>query len=284
MLRRALPWLAYPLTTGGAVLFCVLATARGWPAWAIGAVVVGASSVLVAGLERVIPYRETWSRSRGDVRTDIWHFLVSNRGFDLGALVAVAFVPRLVRLPALPLAVEAAIALAIYELPGYWIHRIEHESQLMWRIHAVHHSAERLYWLNLSRNHPLDDFVTSFASLALVALAGVREEALAVVAAFTGAHAILQHSNVDLRTGWLDVLLSTARVHRWHHSRSLAEANANYGQTITLWDWVFRSRRFEASASPPESVGLEEGTLPGFPTTFLGQLASPFDGDLWRRT
>ena len=28
----------------------------------------------------------------------------------------------------------------------------------MWRVHAAHHSAPRLYWLNATRFHPFDLF------------------------------------------------------------------------------------------------------------------------------
>jgi sterol desaturase/sphingolipid hydroxylase (fatty acid hydroxylase superfamily) len=102
------------------------------------------------------------------------------------------------------------------------------------------------------------------------------------MAAFTGAHAILQHSNIDLKTGPLDVILATARVHRWHHSPKREEADANYGPTLTLWDWVFGTRRFAPERVPPEDVGLGDGAEK-FPTSFVGQLRAPFDGKLWGR-
>ncbi len=44
----------------------------------------------------------------------------------------------------------------VSEFGSYWAHRLMHERPLLWRLHAVHHSAERLYWLNAGRFHPLD--------------------------------------------------------------------------------------------------------------------------------
>ena len=36
----------------------------------------------------------------------------------------------------------------------YWGHRLQHHSALLWRFHAVHHSAEHLDWLAAHREHP----------------------------------------------------------------------------------------------------------------------------------
>jgi sterol desaturase/sphingolipid hydroxylase (fatty acid hydroxylase superfamily) len=38
----------------------------------------------------------------------------------------------------------------------YWGHRLQHRVGLLWRFHAVHHSAEHLDWLAAHREHPLD--------------------------------------------------------------------------------------------------------------------------------
>jgi sterol desaturase/sphingolipid hydroxylase (fatty acid hydroxylase superfamily) len=294
MLRRALPYVAYPMCTVGAVCFCLWALARAWPAWLIGAAVVTVMSAVVAGLELVIPYSKTWARSRGDLRADVWHYLVSNRAFDVGVFVAVAVCAPLGARISLrsgrqlwphhwPLGAQALLALVLVELPWYFIHRLEHRWEPLWRVHSVHHSSERIYWLNLARNHPIDNALSALASTAPLALLGVREAPLALMAAFSGAHGMLQHSNVDLRTGPLDVVLATARVHRWHHSTRREEADANYCPTITLWDWVFGTRRFDATRAPPEAVGLGADGLE-FPRDYKGQLGVPFDAARWDAT
>lgn len=289
--RRVLRVAAYPLLTGGALVFAYAAVLRGWPAWAVGVVVVTASSVVVELLERSIPYSRTWARPAGDRVTDFLHWLVSNRTFELGTFVAIVAMTPVGRWLSVrfgvspwpvrwPLFAQAGLALLVVELPWYWIHRLEHRWRPLWRVHAVHHSSTRIYWWNLSRNHPIDNLISALASTGLLALAGAPEGALAVMAAFTGAHAILQHSNVDLQTGPLDVVLATARVHRWHHSPNRDEADANYGPTLTLRDWVFGTRRFDPVALPPEDVGLGVAGAT-FPRGFLAQMRAPFERRLW---
>ena len=289
--RRALSYAAYPLFTGGAVLFGLFALGRGWPAWMVGVVVIAVGSVGVELLERVIPYRAAWARPRGDRRTDALHFVLSSRAFDLGAFLAIVSMAPLGRAVSArlgtdlwphhaPLALQVVGVLVLVELPGYWLHRLEHRWGPLWRIHAVHHSTRRMYWWSFARNHPLDNLLTALAASAPLALLGIGAAPLTLAAAFTAAHAILQHSNADLRTGPLDVIFSTARVHRFHHSRLREEADANYGPTLTLYDWVFGSRRFSANVEPPEDVGLGEADA-RFPASFVGQLRAPFDDRLF---
>jgi sterol desaturase/sphingolipid hydroxylase (fatty acid hydroxylase superfamily) len=294
-LLAALRVLTYPVLTGGAVLFAWFATRAGWAPWVVGAVVVTVTSVVAEVLEHVIPYRRAWAlprrRNVAEFRTDLWHFAVSNRFVDIGTFAALASFGPLGAAAARwtgggiwptswPLLAQAVLGLVIFELPWYWAHRLEHTRPLLWRLHSVHHSAPRMYWWNLSRNHPLDNLGSTFAAVAVLAFVGIPEQAFALVAAFSGAHGMLQHANIDLRTGFLDWVFTTPRVHRWHHSTNLEESMANYGPTLTLWDWVFGTRHFDAAAVPPEVVGLAPMPHP-FPADYAGQLRAPFARALW---
>ena len=42
-----------------------------------------------------------------------------------------------------------------------------------------------------------------------------------------------------LRYGPLNYIVGSAETHRWHHSRVPRESNANYGNTVIVWDLVF---------------------------------------------
>jgi ornithine lipid hydroxylase len=293
MLRLALSYLAYPAMTGGAVAFGLWAIARHWPAWAIGVVVVTVATVLVTGLEWIIPYSRIWAKPRGDRLTDLLHLVFSNRAFDVGMLIAIGvFAPLGERLSirlgtrlwpdSWPIVLQALLAVVVFELPWYWIHRLEHVWAPLWRVHSVHHSSRRIYWWNFARNHPFDNLLSAVASFAPLSLLGVGEAPLAIMAAFSGAHGMLQHSNIDLRTGFLDLFFSTARVHRWHHSPHRHEADANYSPRVMLWDHVFGSYRFHPDVAPPEDVGLgADGSE--FPESYFDQLLVPFRPEYWHK-
>ena len=115
--------------------------------------------------------------------------------------------------------------------------------------------------------------MTAASHLPLVLL-GVGPEVVALRALFAAIHGIFQHSNLALELGPLNWIFSMAELHRWHHSRSMEEANCNYGQNLIVWDTLFGTRYLPEDREPPVDVGIPD--LPGFPTRYLGQLASPF--------
>ena len=93
-------------------------------------------------------------------------------------------------------------------------------------------------------------------------------------ALFDAVFGMLQHCNVDVRLGWLNRVFSMAEAHRWHHSRTIREANTNYGSNLIVWDLVFGTFFLPSDREPPQEIGIAD--MPGFPTGYLGQLASPF--------
>jgi sterol desaturase/sphingolipid hydroxylase (fatty acid hydroxylase superfamily) len=267
----------YPLIVGGSVALAVAALDRGVNPAAVALALQALAFVLVALLERLLPYRAEWNRSRGDIPTDAAFLVSSSLSFQLG--MTLSELPFLyihhsgIWPTAWPIVLQLALALVVGELGVYWIHRIQHMGGLLWRIHASHHSAPRLYFLNSARAHPLDSLATGAVTVGPLVALGADERLLTLVLVFQGAHAFLQHSNVDARLGPLNWVLSMAEVHRWHHSRTIEESNANYGQTVLVWDWVFGTRKVPPG-EPPVETGLTN--MPWFPPRFWGQLASPW--------
>jgi sterol desaturase/sphingolipid hydroxylase (fatty acid hydroxylase superfamily) len=72
-----------------------------------------------------------------------------------------------------------------------------------------------------------------------------------------------------------------AELHRWHHSKNVAEANRNYGGNLILWDVLFGTRFLPPDREPPADVGI--GDMPAFPHGLLAQLAVPFRWQQVRR-
>jgi sterol desaturase/sphingolipid hydroxylase (fatty acid hydroxylase superfamily) len=176
-----------------------------------------------------------------------------------------------------PLAAQLALALLVVEFFQYWIHRLEHETKWLWRFHATHHSAPRLYWLNAARFHFVDiGLIAVSYTIPLIAL-GADGPVFALWIVASTVHGICQHANMQIRCGPLNWIFSMAELHRWHHSPLVRESNTNYGQTLILWDIVFRTRFLPADRKPPEAVGIAD--LPGFPMTWWAQLCSPWRWD-----
>jgi sterol desaturase/sphingolipid hydroxylase (fatty acid hydroxylase superfamily) len=165
----------------------------------------------------------------------------------------------------------------VVELPSYWAHRWMHEVPWLWRLHAVHHSAPRLYWLNTTRSHPLEMAFRGVIAMLPLAILGAGAELIALSGITNIVIGLFQHANVDIRLGPLNHVFSAAPVHRWHHSRDLREANSNYGDNFIFWDTVFGTRHMP-DREPPTELGIEG--LDAFPPGFFAQLVAPFR---WRK-
>ncbi|MFP6626151.1 MAG: sterol desaturase family protein [Deltaproteobacteria bacterium] len=289
-LVSAFSWLVFPVVVGGLLWAASSAMDRGYAPLVCVVVFQGVGVALIAGLEWVFPYYRQWHRYKGDVPADLGHSLVSGilvpelaRPFIFISMVAVAaWLSRTIGFElwpvAWPWAFQLALALVVGEFGQYWAHRLEHEHEFLWRLHATHHSAPRLYFLNAGRFHPLDFLLLFVCWYAPLVALGCSEEILALFALFTTLHGVFQHSNLQIRLGPLNWIFSMAELHRWHHSRRLEEANANYGANLIVWDVVFGTRRLPAGRRPPAAIGI--GDLPGFPNGYFAQLLSPFR---WRR-
>jgi ornithine lipid hydroxylase len=94
-------------------------------------------------------------------------------------------------------------------------------------------------------------------------------------------HGTFQHANIHVKLGFLNWIFSMAELHRWHHSKTVDEANHNYGGNVIFWDVVFGTRFLPAGRRPPSDIGIAD--LTAFPTGFWGNLAAPFRWTAIRR-
>ena len=105
------------------------------------------------------------------------------------------------------------------------------------------------------------------------------EPVIAMYFVFYAVNGFFQHSNIELRYGLLNYVISGAELHRWHHSRTIDEANTNFGQTVSVWDWVFGTYYWPERklggrvVEPIGQIGIEDSDYPVDPWR---QLIKPF--------
>ena len=292
MARSILSWLIYPVLTAGGAVAAWLLLSAGVPLGPAVIAVTGVAAGFVIALERLLPYSREWQHVLPDLPTDAGHLIVSNTAAEgarlllLGPLLAPsAYLSGAFGAPLwpaqLPMPVQVLLALTLAEFGGYWGHRLMHERPLFFRMHGVHHSAHRIYFLTGARNHATEVVFLVVLGLLPLLILGAGEVVIGLVAGVSGIHYMVQHANIDVRLGPFNYLINGPEIHRFHHSRDLAEANANYSGILLLWDWVFGTIfRPSAGKAPPIDVGLTD--MPAFPQGFWAQLASPFRRSLWR--
>jgi sterol desaturase/sphingolipid hydroxylase (fatty acid hydroxylase superfamily) len=280
----------FPVVFGGAVAAATAMLAAGVEPGVAFIVPTLCSYLLLATLERLVPYRARWGRAVGDVRVDLGHLVVSGGitlqtlqplmlyiAVVLGGWLSAAFGATLWP-SGWPLLAQLVMALIVGEFFLYWVHRLGHEWDFLWRFHAVHHSAPRLYFLNAVRFHPVDLAISNFAPFVPLIALGAGPDVMALFALVSAVHGIFQHANLPMRLGPLNWFFSMAELHRWHHSQSMDEANTNFGQNLIVWDIVYGTRFHPRDRTPPEDIGI--GSMPDFPMDYWGQLVSPVT---WRQ-
>lgn len=275
--------LAYPAIIAIACLLFFRLVETGAPLMfsAYLSVLAGATAVLVH--ESLMPFRSDWRPQREEVINDglflvfvqvglpallkglalfllIW--LAENEAFVLTGLWPVNA----------PVLLQVVLMLVIAEFFRYWIHRGAHHYRSLWKLHAVHHASSKLYTINVGRFHPLDKSLQFLGDTLPFLLLGISAEVFAAYFVFYAINGFYQHSNAEVKLGWLNWIIAGPELHRWHHSANIQEAKSNFGNNLIIWDSVFGTRYL------PENKSLQRIGIGNrqWPNEFLPQLTAPF--------
>lgn len=252
---------------------------RGWPSYFVVVSVLLLIGTLVFFAERGLPYKPTWLESKGDLSLDTVYYVV-NYGIKIVAQLLFAFaVGQVEFLKVFPgrwaLVWQALLALAVIDFFLFLAHWLSHQWVWLWRLHAVHHSSERLYFLNGEKRHALHQIIEGLPGITVCLVLGASPQAVAAALGILGVNMLLQHCNVDYRTGWLKQVFSVAELHRWHHRTDYQDAQCNYGAWLVVWDRLFGT--YYAAERVYTQVGrVGIGEEPDFPRTYWQQFLYPF--------
>ena len=286
-MRSLARWMLFPALLVASIGGAIWSLEHGVAGGRVIGVVSVACIAIVALMERLLPYRPDWNRPQGDLATDA-AYLPLTAGINAAIEPGVAFVGAMIgsSLSALlgiglwpthwPLLGQLLLACVVAEFFDYWAHRVMHENARLWRFHATHHSAPRLYWLNATRAHPGEMLFRGTVGMLPMSILGADQSVFIMLAVVNVSVGLFQHANIDFALGPLSWLFSVGELHRWHHSTVVAEANRNYGNNFMFWDAVFGTRFFPSDRHCPAELGI--GTA--FPPNLVAQLAAPFQ---WER-
>ncbi len=279
--KYTLSWVLWP----GLFLICMLISGYGF---AVGHPIIYfniAYVFMIVSLWRLelwMPHEREWHKPDGQNLASILHTLSSKGTVQIlmlfSAVIGLAeFITPMAEAGhgiwprGWPLWGQVILAVLVAEFALYWGHRLAHETPILWKFHAVHHSVTKLWFLNTGRFHFVDSLKSIVPGLLILVILGAPMEVvqwLSVITAFIG---MLTHCNVEMRFGPLNYVFNTPGLHRWHHSKDLREGNRNYGENIMLWDLLFGSY-FNEDRRPPVDIGMKDF----MPEKFSHQLLWPF--------
>lgn len=229
---------------------------------ALTPVLIPAVFVLLIAVERLRPARPL-PRVRGWGVLGVVGFILTGAIFSASPLLYMDFIRahRLLDLEGLGIVPGGALALLVTDLAGYGFHRLRH-TRVLWRIHQLHHSAERVDVLGSAYFHPLDIAGEALVgALAATLLLGVSGQAAAAAGIAAAALSTFQHANVRTPR-WLGYLVQRPESHSVHHARGVHAFNyAN----LPLWDLLFGTfrnpARFEAEAGFWDGASRRVGAM-----------------------
>lgn len=173
------------------------------------------------------------------------------------------------RQPSWLLAIEL---LMIMDLSSYWTHRLFHTVPVLWRFHAIHHSATRIRWSTTARVHPINELFNYALGIVPAFMLGFPIGMVLAMIPILAWYAIAAHTDWNPSYGPLSKVFASPRFHRWHHTMSHEGGNKNFSNVFSLWDLLFGSY-YLPEGRMPEVFGLDEGYMP---ERYIAQLAAPF--------
>lgn len=245
-----------------------------------------AISLLVWGLEIAFPWRKNQRIIRKDFWLDAFYmffnffiFAIAISGFY--SLLTMLFTDlgiaekslALIDISAWSMVLQLLVFFIVLDFVQWITHVALHRFPALWEFHKVHHSVAEMGFAAHLRYHWMENVLYKpLKTFGVMVLGGFEPEQAYIVhfAAITIGH--LNHANIKLTYGPLKYIFNNPVMHLWHHVYHLPEGHThgiNYGISLSLWDYLFRT----ASIPNPNDGEIKLG-FPGveeFPADFGGQ-------------
>ena len=136
------------------------------------------------------------------------------------------------------------LALVFYDFCYYWLHRMGHESAVLWAAHVVHHQSQH-YNLSTALRQTSSGALLGWIFYLPMAVAGVPPLVFVVVSLVDLLYQFWVHTEQVGRLGWFDRWFCSPSNHRVHHAVNDRYLDRNYGGVLIVWDRMFGTFREE---------------------------------------
>ena len=240
------------------------------------------SSLIFMFIEKLFALRKDQPIFRPEWQTDFHHFIVNHMVVGFVLLATNLAVHKLFGWATkdgiqawvrdLPFIAAVLLIVLVADLVQYWTHRAYHEVPLLWRLHAVHHSAKSMDWMAGSRQHIVELLITRTLVLAPIFILGFSKEVIDTYIVIVGFQAVFNHANVSVRLGPLRYVIVTPNFHHWHHSQDQEALDRNYAAHYAFIDYLFGTA-VKSTRLWPDRYGVLGDYVPN---GFVKQFKFPF--------
>jgi len=239
--------------------------------------IIISAAVLFIILERLFPYAKGQEFLREGFFDDLALYTIAQSyilsiiifSFIINSIDASTGLSRLKLFSDVPIWLQLIFFTVTHDIYIYFMHRWQHSNKWLWRIHEAHHSPKKVDWLSGSRSHALEILINQTVEFAPIVLLGAPVEVISYKGVISAVWGMYIHSNIDVRTGWLQKIINGPEMHRWHHSTGKGR-NRNFATKLAIWDWIF------GTAYLPPSKPDEYGLKTYFPKNYFTQTLYAF--------
>src|SRR5262245_59683246 len=181
-----------------------------------------------------------------------------------------------------PILVQALGAFLISDLMFYVAHVLKHKVRGLWHFHAVHHSQRYVNALSTFRNHPFEAIINAVIKTVPIAIIGGTYPGWALFALVNNMWVFFIHADLRTNLGPLKWVLVTPQNHRFHHTIEPSLADRNFGERLTVWDWMFGTLHTgfddytETGVKGCEEIEERSASPVGMLAAFVRQFLFPF--------
>ncbi len=238
--------------------------------------IIGAAFFFII-LERIFPYNKDQKILRDGFFNDLALYSIA-QSYILGIIIFTFIIKtidnstglsRFHLFSGIPIWIQLIFFTITHDLYIYWMHRWQHNNKYLWRLHEAHHSPKKVDWLSGSRSHAFEILINQTVEFLPIVLLGSPPEVIAYKGVISAVWGMYIHSNLGIKTGWLQKFINGPEMHRIHHTTGKGR-NRNFATKFAIWDWIF------GTAFLPEEKANEYGLKISFPDNFFRQFVFAF--------
>ena len=255
-----------------------------------------AISLVVWALELAFPWRKNQAIFRKDFWLDTFYMFFNFFLLNLIVLIALSNTTEqivndvlsmvnlsvssfeLFDINSMPYWARILIFFVVIDFVQWFTHVTLHKYPFLWNFHKVHHSVKEMGFAAHLRYHWMEPVVyKSFKYIPLAIMGGFTAQDVALVHFFNITIGHLNHANIGWDYGPFKYLLNNPKMHIWHHAKELPEERkngVNFGITLSLWDYLFKTNYIPFSGRDIELGFSDEDEFPG---DFIGQELYPLN-------